>query len=199
MSKSHSLEELRSLMRPAMAVALMSLIGGESLQLYNPNLTQNERVKNNGMVRDVPEGMVGFGSSVVVVMANGYYRVAYAYFVDERCRELFGFGLTMEGDHVVLKRPESKGASASLGYSYYKDEQGRDMIVGDYTHELNNAYMDLLNTPQFAHVDPAGHAYIYSNSAKIYIADLLITAAWCGDEVVVTDCFVKIEGKGGSV
>lgn len=189
-----SIEEMRLLMRPTMASAVMALIGGEPLQLHSPNVSSKERKRMSGTIRDVPEGLLGFGSSVISIMANGYYRLVYAHFVDQRCRELFGFGLTMEGDYVVLKRPESKRTSSAMGYGYYKDGQGRDMIIGDYAYELNNAYMRLIDTPEFVHRNPGGHDYVYVNTAKIYIADLLVTAAWCGDEVVITNGYVRIEG-----
>ena len=194
MSKAYSQEQFRSLMRAPLAAAVMALIGGESLQLLSPNTAPKERARLNGMMRDVPEGMVGFGSSIISIMAGGFHKVVYANLVDERCRELFGFGLTMEGDHVVLKRKESPNASAATGYGYYKDEQGRDMIIGDYAHELNSAYMRLIDTPEFVHRNPGGHEYVYVNTAKIYIADLQVTAAWCGDEVVITNGYVRIEG-----
>lgn len=194
-NKPYNQTEFRSIMRPAMAAAVMALIGGESLQLESPNASKEERRLLAGTVRDVPEGMVSYGSSIIRIMANGFVRVVYAHMVDERCRELFGFGLTMEGDHVVLKRPESKKASASMGYSYYRDEQGRDMINGDYAYELNKAYMALLERPMPVHTSPEGRAFIFNNTAKIYTADLVVTAKWCGDEVVIENGHVRIEGS----
>lgn len=193
-NRSHTQQEFANTMRPVVGAAVLLLIGGESLQLISPNMSREERRKCRDMLRDVPEGMVGYGSSIFIVQAEGYYRPVYAHLVDKRCRELFGFGLRMEGDHAVLKRGASKNASESTGFSYYKDEQGRDMIHGDYAYELNKAYMRLIDTPEFVHRNPGGHDYVYVNTAKIYLADLQITAAWCGDEVVITDGYVRIEG-----
>lgn len=195
-NKPYTMVEFRDLMRPAMAAAVMALIGGEHLQLHSPNVSTKERNKLRGTVRDVPEGVLGFGSSVISIMANGYYRLVYAHFVDERCRELFGFGLTMEGDHVVLKRSKPKNDDKAAGFSYYTDEQGREMIHGDYAYEVNKAYIHLFDTPEFVHLTPAGHAYVYVNTAKIYLADLTPMAKWCGDEVVITNGYVRIEGAG---
>lgn len=193
-NKPYTQNEFREVMGPAIGAAVMLLIGGEALQLFSPNLSPAQRRKQEGMVRDVPEGLLGFGSSIFVVRANGYYRTVYAQLVDERCRELFGFGLRMEADHAVLKRGESKNASSATGFAYYKDEQGRDMIHGDYAYELNKAYMRLIDVPEFVHRNPGGHDYVYINTAKIYLSDLQVTAAWCGDEVVITDGYVRIEG-----
>lgn len=193
-NRSHTQQEFANTMRAVVGAAVLQLIGGESLQLISPNMSSQERRKYRDMLRDVPEGMVGYGSSIFVVQAEGYYRPVYAHLVDKRCRELFGFGLVMEGDHAALKRTVSKNTSAATGYGYYKDEQGRDMIIGDYAYELNNAYMRLIDAPESVHRNPGGHDYVYVNTAKIYIADLLVTAAWCGDEVVITNGYVRIEG-----
>lgn len=193
-NKPYTMAEFRDVMRPTMAAAVMALIGGEHLQLHSPNVSTKERNKLSGTVRDVPEGMLGFGSSVISIMANGYHRLVYAHFVDERCRELFGFGLTMEGDHVVLKRAKPAEGIAPTGFAYYKDEQGRDMIHGDYAYELNKAYIHLFDTPEFVHVNPEGHAYIHVNTAKIYLSDLKPIAVWCGDELVIADGYVKLGG-----
>lgn len=198
MSKTYTIKESRFVMRSATAAAVMALIGGEALQLESPNLSKEERRQMVGMTRDVPEDVLSFGSSLIRIMANGYVRTVYAHFVDERCRELFGFGLTMEGDHVVLKRKVSKCASASMGYSYRTDEHGRDMIIGDYAYELNNAYMSLFDRPECVYVPKDDNAFIFFHTARIYLSDLTAMAKWCGDNVIVKNGLVKIEGGKGA-
>lgn len=179
---------LREHMRPAMGAAILRLIGGEEFTLCSPN------TDHCTLLETPPADLHGFGPAVIHVAVDNYPFSVYAQYIDERCRELFGFGLVREGITVSLKRRKNPSdAFSQKGYAYGTDSQGRMMIKGDYGNELNIAYMKMLEEPmevkQLAvnNPDPVAHPYVYNNTAFIYLSDIEAVAKWCGDIVVITD------------
>jgi len=179
---------LPKVMVEAIGVAVLKLIGGEELVLYSPNAKLDLPTLLNQP--SLPDNVQGYGAAVVRVAVNNFPATAYAYHVDERCRELFGFGLIREGGSVCLRRPKEEQSSL-VGYSYTMDKLGRAMIIGDYAHELNNAYMRMINTPMQAYVEN-DYEFVMMNNARVYLADIRQLARWCGDELVISSIGARI-------
>lgn len=187
---------LRDLMRPAIGAAILRLIGGEVFELESPNSKFGDEMDTP------PDDMHGFGAAIIRVAVDGYPNTTYAQFIDERCRELFGFGLVREGVTVSLKRRKDPSDSfRRTGYAFGTDSQGRMMIRGDYGNELNIAYMKLLEEPmevkQIAvnNINLVGHPYVSNNTAIIYLSDLEVLAKWCGDVLVVKNGKASIKSE----
>lgn len=186
---------IRDLMRTTIGEAIIRLISGEELTLYSPNGERREQLETP------PENVRGFGPALLVIPIDGFPNSVYAQFVDERCRELFGFGLVRDGNTVALKRRENPSDSFSQkGYAYGKDSQGRMMIKGDYGNELNIAYMKMLEEPMkvldtVPYSDQTLQPYVYNNTAFIYLSDLEALAKWCGDVVVVENGMASIKSE----
>ncbi|QXO10056.1 hypothetical protein pEaSNUABM37_00095 [Erwinia phage pEa_SNUABM_37] len=186
---------LREHMRPAMGAAILRLIGGEEFTLCSPN------TDHCTLLETPPADMHGFGPAVIHVAVDNYPFSVYAQYIDERCRELFGFGLVREGITVSLKRRKNPSDSSThYGYAYGKDSQGRMMIRGDYGNELNIAYMKMLEEPMKV-LDTVPYSqqtlqpYVYNNTAFIYLSDLEALAKWCGDTVVIEDGMASIKSE----
>jgi len=171
---------------------VIALIGGEEFTLIP--LPRKPIIGNRLGGYPMPEDVRGFGSAVIEIenVEEDKNDFVPAQLVDERCRELFGFGLVRRDQCVLLKRRKSPSdLFHRKGYAYHTDSKGRMMIQGDYDNELNIAYIKMLGEPMEVKLltvcgpDPIGHQYVANGSALIYLSDLEVLAKWCGDKVII--------------
>lgn len=183
------MSKLSEVMSKSIGAAVLKLIGGESITIFQPN--KELRLVDFMSPPAMPDNLPGWGSAIMNVSVDGVPSSVYVELVDARCRELFGFGLKRVGNNVILSRPP-KEPGYNEGYAYTTAKDGRMMLIGDYAHELNVVYMRLLKEPmKLQHRDD--YEIVQNRSALIYLRDLRQVADWCGDVVVVSEGLVRIK------